>query len=328
MTLMRMNKKTAFTLIETAIGIALISLVLAGYLHIYRVQFNKDNFTETRQRMNDIRSALADFQVKYNRLPCPAPLHTAPTATGFGREITDKCADGTIALGDTLRTGAPGTVRIGSVPVATLGLTTKHIGDKWDRRFLYAVSEKLADTTLTPYNDANGAITLKDKTGAIIGPLQNKTPFILLSFGKDGKGGVTTLGDNFSTCPGSGPMAENCNSDSTFSEADYSEVEDINSRFTHLLMNSIAYDPASICGSKGMTYGPTHPQRDAEGCVASVITPTTGSVALDVKGSLKIGDTAAACTNDKAGSLRFNATSKKMEMCDGNGTWQETPTCP
>lgn len=328
MTSIRTTKK-GFTLIETAIAIGLISLVLSGYLAIYRTQFNKENFGVTRQRMDDIRSALGAFQVKYNRLPCPAPLHVSSTTTGFGREVTDKCADGAIPLNDTVRTGAAGSVRIGTVPVTTLGLTPKHIGDKWGRRFVYAISEKLADVAFIPYDENNGAITLKDPTGAVLGPLLNKTPFVLMSLGKDGTGGVTTAGIDFSTCPAPpSPMNENCNGDSTFSEAPYSESDDPVYKFTHLLMNSVSYDPASICGSKGMIYGPTHPKRDAEGCVASLLSPPGGNVALDVKGSIKIGDTAAACTVDKAGSLRYNTSTKKMEMCDGSGSWQESPTCP
>jgi hypothetical protein len=48
---------------------------------------------------------------------------------------------------------------------------------------------------------------------------------------------------------------------------------------------------------------------------------------VEVSGDAKIGNSGAACSSSKAGTLRFNSGSNKMEYCDG-ASWNEIAKCP
>lgn len=315
----RFFRNNGFTLLEIAIIIGIMAVLLSGGLSVYRILMVQDYNETTQKRMEEVRAALEKFQIKHNRLPCPAPLHAAPTDPAYGIEATDSCGTGA-AQADTTRSG---TVRIGALPFATLEISSEHMGDRWGRRLLYAVSEKLADKTI-PYDENNGAISFKDSTGNLV---PTKTPFVVLSFGKDGRGAVSMAGKDLEPCPAAGPMQENCNNDDIFSGAEYSESESDTNRFTHLALNGFDFDTTTACGSKGMFYGPTHPQRDAEGCVNSLSTPIDDTAALDVKGMIRIGDDPSVCDAASEGVLRYNPATQRNEYCNGT-QWKVMGTVP
>lgn len=287
--------KSAFTLLETAIVIGILSMVLSGGLAIYRVQIVKERMEVTRTRLDDIRKAIAAFKAKNNRLPCPASLTVEPGQPGFGEELADNCNtgfdQGDVANWGTLADGsfrppaaslpvAGNMVRIGAVPVTSLGLSAEHFVDKWGRRYVYAVSEKLADTlvtnAVTTYDeDTNGGVRLLAQNGSTLGPNPDHTPFVLLSTGKSGQGGYTYEGKPFGTCSGA-LETENCDfaTNATFRTYAYSESETPDDRFDDIVVNNIgnlsgfASDAVAVCGNLGKIYGPANPAADpTNGCV-------------------------------------------------------------
>lgn len=274
-------------------------------------------------------------------LPCPASLTAPLTSSRFGREDTATINDplvptvssrdcfNTATPNGTVRTGPAGArVRIGAVPVSDLGLPSGHIMDKWGRRFIYAVSEKLADKNYMPYNPTNGAITLKDETGAV---RSNKMPYVLLSLGKGGHGGTTYEGANYLPCTTvvASPDKDNCDMDTTFraSSATYSDVILEANRFDDIVFNYFVQDKVTNCGNSGTLYGVNHAQKNTKDCTSSMVVSGTGGLSVgntvDVKGGLKTGDSGIACgpAGANKGALRSDGTGKP-QYCDG-AAWKD-----
>ncbi|MCE9507050.1 MAG: prepilin-type N-terminal cleavage/methylation domain-containing protein, partial [Alphaproteobacteria bacterium] len=238
------SHQRGFTLIELSIVMAIIGALVAGAMSAYKVVIVEKYLTTTNDRLKEIQEAMVRFKAgsTNGRLPCPAKMHLPPGDPAFGVEDVnigggDTCStpSPTPALTDTVRvtngasSSTPNTVRIGVIPVKTLGLSADHMTDSWGHRFFYAVSEKLADgsATYTP-NSGAGAITLLDSAGTPIGPVANNTDFVIISTGKTGQGSITVAGNNFpAACPAATPEGENCDwgaPDAIFVDRTYSEA--------------------------------------------------------------------------------------------------------
>lgn len=326
------SRSRGLTLIEVAIVLAVMAVGVASVLSLYGGQMKKERIETTKDRMYDIKGALARYQAAHDgRLPCPAPVNAAPGSAEFGKSNTVNCATDPAQAGTTRVTGTGGnTVRIGAVPALDLGLPADRMVDRWGTRFVYAVSEQLADATI-PYDALNGAITLLDDGGTPIGPDPTRTPYVLLSPGESKAGGTTYEGKPSPVaCPSSGPEADNCdNDDATFRAASYSTASTDANRFSNIVLNTLsADDKNSVCGDKGMIYGVNHPMAGAGGCVPLVVQdPATGNVGfggaptsgarLDVRGEVKVGTSTLPCMGITAGTVRYNAAALIPEVCDG-----------
>lgn len=228
-----------FTLIELAVVIAIVALIMASALGTYKVQVAKKHHETTQDRILQIRVALTKYRVQNSRLPCPARLDAPPNTPSFGIEdVTgdENCSTAAPSAG-TFRTSSTrnlpadpmNTVRIGAVPVKELGLPQEFAFDSWGRRFTYAVSERLANHD-TPYLPAYGTITVLGADGAPVTP-KNRVPFVVISHGKNGRGGTTYDGKTFPTpCPSliNSPERDNCNitgqHNTTFRDAAFAET--------------------------------------------------------------------------------------------------------
>ncbi len=293
------SSRSGFTLVEMAVVLAIAGLLTAGMLAMLKVQAKKSQMETTKKRLVEISSALAQYQTRHGRLPCPAALGAPPINPEFGVE-TAGCS--TLPPNPNADpSAAPGTggvkIRIGAVPVISLGLSSDHIIDSWQRRFVYAVSENL--TVAGAPNVNIGAITLLDNNGTPLGPNPGQTPFVILSLGKTGAGGTTYEGVKYAVpCPATGPEHENCETppNATFATKAYSESEDPAFRFNHVVLNTLdSNDPAAVCGNLGMIYGPSHPRHDSMGCVPNMVEAANGYVGIGTEspvGQLQINTTA------------------------------------
>lgn len=326
------RRSAGFSLIEMSIVVAILAVLGVSGLSFYNTQIKKQHVDTTKSRLNDITAAMARYKQRTGHLPCPAPLDAPPGSATFGKSDTDNCSTAAVQPGTTRVAGTGGTVRIGAVPVAALGLPVEATVDRWGNRFVYAVSERIADAGV-PYDENDGAITLLGDGGTVLGPTPNKTPFVVLSPGQDGAGAYTFDGKPSAIpCPASGPEKDNCDGTATFRTATPSNSRNESDRFNDVVVSNMSSnDPATVCGDLGMFYGPKHPKADANGCVSRVVQSGIGNVGiwgestgapLDVAGEVRISSTALACTAATAGALRYNVAGQMLDYCDGSGTWK------
>jgi type II secretory pathway pseudopilin PulG len=156
-----MNQR-GVTLIEAALAIALIGIIITPMIALYRAVQEEKKIEITRDRMNQIVSALSTYAESAGRIPCPSapdsPDLTPPYAI-IGTESVLGWEKG-VTYADTVA-GASVTKPIGTctaaaddegvVPFITLDLPYEVALDGWGNYFTYAVSP-----IFTQDNDASG----------------------------------------------------------------------------------------------------------------------------------------------------------------------------
>jgi len=90
---------------------------------------------------------------------------------------------------------------------------------------------------------------------------------------------------------------------------------------TNISVVSATTDDIATCGNAGQLYGPSHTQASGN-CIDSLTIDTIGNASF--AGSVKIG-TASVCDGAAEGALRYNASTKEMEFCDG-AAWKGLAT--
>lgn len=183
------NPISGFTLVELSVVLVVISLLVAGGLAASVSMVNRSAYIDTRTQLQQIEQSLQDYYTVNGRLPCVASLTEATSSSSFGVEIG---ATGTTCAGGAAEStpghyrvdsGGGVMVRVGMLPVRTLGLSDSVAADKFGSRIVYAVTEKLTDAG--QFGTAPGAITIRDANNNNI--LTNAAYFVT-SLGRDRKG--------------------------------------------------------------------------------------------------------------------------------------------
>jgi len=211
-----------FTLIEIAIVMVITGLMVSMMAEGFTSVIQRQRLTQTNTYIEQIREALSDYVALNGRLPCPADPSIAPGMAGYGREAGADCAavptaevaqvDGRI---DPVTTVAL-KIRVGAVPVLTLGLPFEAISDGFGNRFTYAVTESL--TSSTTFAASQGAIEIVDSTGTSMLTTPGTGLYTVLSHGRDGRGAYNELGNLHGSACGDddGLDTENCDGDGVF----------------------------------------------------------------------------------------------------------------
>ncbi|GEM_PF-2221268 len=208
-----MNKRCGFSLVELSVVIVIVGLLAASALTGAEIFIERTRRDITRDRLVDIKAALQEYAtVNGGMLPCPAARNLI-----FGDPLFGFATDCTVAPPASVTdTGA---VRIGAVPVRTLNLPADYIGDSWNGKFTYAMTEAMATS-----GTANGAITIQDGSGTTITNPAGQGAWIVVSHGRNRMGayGVDSTAIGIA-CTGTTPEEENCDNNVTFNDAMYND---------------------------------------------------------------------------------------------------------
>ena len=222
------NMQKGFSLIELSIGLLLVGLFAGTALqqwHAYETGLAVAK-TKALGSGGPIAIAIQKYYLKNNRLPCPADPALSSTDPNAGVEVTGpNCSGGSVVPA----TGAGGVkVAEGSVPYTTLnngdtgGLQVEDSIDGWGRKLAYFVSVPLVTAPISQAAlslPANLGVTVYQPTpdpasptvqlaGAWNPPSLN--PYVVFSYGSDGRGGYTNSGILYAFCTGVGIDLQNC----------------------------------------------------------------------------------------------------------------------
>lgn len=145
------SSKSAFTLIELSIVIAIIGILIAGAANFSTTALKNAKIKVTQQRLEAIEEALANFVYTNRRLPCPARLGIASTDTNYGLETTNLgvCSDAGGVFVSTNSTEFYMDAIVfddlkaayGAIPFRTLGLNSDFGEDAFGNKISYVVSQ-------------------------------------------------------------------------------------------------------------------------------------------------------------------------------------------
>ncbi len=207
------DHKTGFSLVELSVVMVVIGVLVASTLTFVDGYTKGHQIKETQAKLDAIERALVVHLIKFGYLPCPSSRTALRGTAGFGISTTACNAAapaGTVDV-NTSR------VRIGMVPVKSLGLPESHAFDGWGNRITYATIRNLAvnKATYDAYEttDTNGVIIMQDGSGHLLyHPYElNITAYALISHGSDGNGAFNRNGSLAKACNAAAKDGENCN---------------------------------------------------------------------------------------------------------------------
>lgn len=232
------QRNSGFTLVELSVVLVVLSLLTAGGLALGTSMVDRSAHVDTRKQLEQLEQSLRDYYIVEGRLPCVASLEESTSSTSFGVEIGatgTTCQGGLAAPAGTERVDIGGGVyvRVGMVPVRTLGLSDAAAGDKFGNRIVYAVAERLTDAG--EFGGAPGAITVRDMGN---NPILSDAAYFIGSPGKDHKGAYRfSTGNPETACGASGNLdVENCTlTNAIFRDAPFNSGSEENFFFDDLV---------------------------------------------------------------------------------------------
>ncbi|GJL85893.1 MAG: hypothetical protein DHS20C02_16680 [Micavibrio sp.] len=343
-------------MVELALALILIGLLVTPFMHRYNLYVRVKTFDETQVAMGDagiVPQAINDFVDANGRYPCPADRSLDEDANLHGKEICPPA--GAPAPGACIGTGgglcrttgrdADGfggadPILIGGVPYATLNIPVGASLDGWKNKILYAVSERMTDGSISPFDEEQGAITIQEQDGTDLSPTtapgNGDQPYVLVSHGSNGIGAFTAGGKLVQACGGAinGREFENCNNDNIFETPGFAPpnafgvIEGLRSLVPGPDYNDdlVTYLVFGLSGLWAYTVDPDHIHNDNEGNVGIGPNMDDPLVELDVIGIIKAEKVLAETYCDDANNDGVEDNCFPVGViggtginCDGNG---------
>jgi len=209
------TSQSGFTLLELSIVLTIIAILLSSGLSLVGASVERDKAKLTMDEIIIIEETMQKFVLEYGRLPCPALINATRNNVAYGREAD--CTNPSPPAG-MLRVeypaGSGNFVRIGGLPFYSMHLPDIYIGDAWNSRYLYAVSENLITTANT---GSTGHILVQDAYTEMI---NDRVAWVVVSTGPSAEGGFSSLsGMQVHACDTGNLDGENCDDDGVFKDA-------------------------------------------------------------------------------------------------------------
>ncbi|MBL6664416.1 MAG: hypothetical protein ISQ34_01075 [Rickettsiales bacterium] len=175
--------KRAFSMIEMAVFITVISFVLVAFALSLGGDIENDKVVLTRKRIDRIYNALGLYVAQNSRLPCPGAINTLLSSSSYGNEgITGGICDTTSGAYFTTTD-----LVYGMVPIKELGLSLDDSVDGFGSKFVYIVDRSFAETGYDFATD-DGTITIKKHIDGSSSNVATAAVFVIMSYGKNKKG--------------------------------------------------------------------------------------------------------------------------------------------
>jgi type II secretory pathway pseudopilin PulG len=235
---MKIEKK-AYSLVELSIVIIVLATLISGALSFLADSANNAKIKITKDRMEQIYSALGNFLLVNNRLPCPASIIAVKTSnTTYGTEGT---AAGTCTAGGGVYASSTSTNLVyGMVPVRTLGLSNEFAEDGFEDKIAYIIDKRFTKATSVPdagvdsfgTSPSASIITINEIPGSATQTDTSDAIFALISYGsnKNGAFGINSASQNTRS------------TDSSEMENDISSSNDFNNILISDAANSDIFD--------------------------------------------------------------------------------------
>lgn len=219
------HSSQGYALIVIAALLAAFMAVAGALLESNVADDQLDRQSKARDQLTTLSNALNQYAAfNSNRYPCPARPDLAYGNASFGAAVSS-CETGALNTGGLAGiSGLPddtsgSEIIRGMVPVRALvpyGITPEDAFDPWGSRIMYVVNR-----TLTP-GGTGAPTTSPTVTDPVTSTTLGQPDYVLVSYGKDRKGGVvrsqTSTMTATSSCPSASAVLseENCDNDLTF----------------------------------------------------------------------------------------------------------------
>lgn len=148
---MKNSSAKAYTLLEQAISISILSVVLVMLLLLGERRHYQNGYQHTQEKITVIdRAIIAKYlelspnnssTLDYHLFPCPAPISTELTDKDFGVSIDDE--DDNSCAATTGLTSVGSDYFHGSIPTRTLSIRDDFAFDFWGNHFSFIANNKL-----------------------------------------------------------------------------------------------------------------------------------------------------------------------------------------
>ena len=243
-------------LVELALFIMCSGLMMVAATPIYHTYIVHKYLDVTNNNIAATKAALDSYYLRNGHFPCAAPRNVPVDGPGFGVAAAD-CSvpqPGTVEVSgrtpkdDTSGTGASAKIRIGAVPVRTLGLPDGMAVDGWNHLFTYAITESY---TTAPKDLSHGAIYVVDSKNNPATAVPGIAVYVVAGANPDGTGAYNLNGTLLAPCPPTkaGTTGNNCNDKGVFLSSTLQANQGVRA-----VENAIAL-AATACSPKTSTTG-------------------------------------------------------------------------
>jgi len=144
--------KSAYTLLELSIVIAIMAVMMTGAIGISVSTFNNTKKIATEMRLRQLYDAVGKFLLINKRMPCPARLDLTINDNGYGEEVGNGsgCSDFT-----GVYQGVNSNHFYGMIPMKSLGLPLEFSRDEYGSKISFIVDDRFTRSFQDVPNFAN-----------------------------------------------------------------------------------------------------------------------------------------------------------------------------